>query len=702
MSNPLDPVNLLTLPLPDDIAWGLVILTHFMIAGAGAYVYMRSLGLGRVAGLATAACYMLNGFFIVWMELRFVVACFCWMYWVLLCVDRAAKTLEIRWALAAGALYAFQVVSGNLHHVLNLTLFLGAYAAFRLWTAGSVRRAAGLLALGFAFGVCLSAPQWATTYELASLCERSADKYRFGNFLHPAELLAFVAPNVYGHPVDGNFVGAGLFGRSYLTMNSSYVGGFALPFVLLGAVCTMRRTATFFGTVGVGLVLFLLALGVKPLHEALAKIIAIDSLDHHRLLMLVALCAATLAGFGCDLLATRQPGRSSLLAKAVAGSGIPLAIVAVLVAVLIQMTGGRAPGVMHYFHELGSDWGVAAFAPQIAGSLLLLAGGSLVALLWLRSPRSRVVQVAVVVCLAGELLYFGSRYNPYVSRDRIYPPTPATDFLSSRPGRSRILGVEKPTAHRWKGDVLPPSSGLCYGIADVRGKEGMFPLRTRLLMGSLKRRRDVTFAALVHFSHCDSAIFDLLGARYIVADRELNRPHLRPVFERELRVYENEQCLPRVFSCTQAIVFESDEDLVRHMHQDGFDPRAAVLLDGYPETIVREGTPARVEILEDEPNRIELSVDAPNPCYLVLADTNFPGWRATIGGERVPVQNAFYLLRSICVPAGKHTVVFDYWPPSFQIGLLLSAGSLLTLIIVAPIQWLRRGPRNTQHATRNT
>ncbi len=503
--------------------------------------------------------------------------------------------------------------------------------------------------------------------------------------------------------MDGNFVGAELFGRSYLTMSASYVGAFAVPFVLLGVVCTTRRTATFFGSVGVAVILFLLALGVEPLHEALAKAIAVDSLDHHRLLMLVALCAATLVGFGCDFLATRNPGRSSLLAKASAGCGIPLAIAAVLVAALVRMAGSdNAQGVMRYFHELGNDWGLAAFAPRILGSLLLLAGGSLVALLWLRRPRSRAVQAAAVICLVCELLYFGSRYTPYVPRDKVYPSTPVTDFLASQPGRSRILGVEKPTAHRWKGDVLPPSSGLCYGLADVRGKEGMFPMRTRLFMGALKRRRDVLFAALVHFSHCDSTIFDLLGARYIVSDRELSRSHLRPLFERELRVYENERCLPRVFTCTNAIVFDRDEELVAYMHQDGFNPRAAVLLDGYPETVVREGKPARVEIVRDEPNRVEISLNAPDPCYLVLADTNFPGWRATVDGKRVSVQSAYYLLRSICVPAGQHTVVFDYWPPSFQIGLLLSAGSLLTLVAVALTNWLRRCPRNTQHATRNT
>ena len=691
MSNPLDPANLLTLPLPDDVAWGLLILLHFVIAGTGAYLYLRSLGLSRAGATAASVAYMLNGFFIVWMELRFVVACFCWTPGVLLCIDRTVRTLRLRWALAAGLLYAFQIVSGNLHHVLNLTLLLAAYACYRLWQAwregdaARLRQAASALALGLTFGVCVSAPQWAPTYELTSLCARSPHKYRLFNALDPLEMFAFVAPKFYGHPIDGNFVGARFFARSYLTMNSSYVGAFAVPFVLLGACCSARREARFFAAAGLCVLGFLLALGIDPVHRALASVMAVDTLDHHRLLVLPALCAAMLVGFGFDFLCARPPGKPSWRVLAAAGAGFALAAAGVVGAAVVRATAGAGGSwILAYLRELEQGRGLCVFAPQVLPALILLVAGSATAWLWLSRPASRTLATVALLCLTGELLYYGSQYNPYVPRHKVYPRTPAIDFVRSQPGRFRILGVERPDASRWKGDVLPPAAGLCYGIADVRGKEGMYPMRTRTFMESLKHRGDVSFAALVHFTHCDASVFDLLNAKYVLADRELPGSHLRLVFEGELRVYENMRCLPRAFTTSNAMLFDNDADILIYMQDGSFDARAGVLLGTPPEVTlnpIKASAGAEAAIVIDEPNRVEVAVTAPSPCYLVLADTNLPGWRAKVDGRRAIVQNAYYLLRCVWVPEGRHTVVFEYWPLSFQAGLVLSAGAIVALLV---------------------
>ncbi len=719
MCNPFDPVNLATLPLPDDVAWGLMILMQFVIAGWGAYVFMRGQGLCRVAGIAAAVCFMLNGFFIVWMELKFVVACFCWLFWMLWAIDRAAATLKLRWSALAGLFYAFAVFGGNLHHLLNFTLLAGLYILFRLgcvWRdhgRQAARTATGTIVLGIFFGVCLSAPQWATTYELMQLCSRSAGKYSVGNYLHWGELFAFVAPKFFGHPVDGNFVGGAFFGRSYLTMNSPYVGAFALPFILMGAFCVRRRDARFFAVVGAGVVAFMLLLGWGSLHRALAAFLPIDTLDHHRLLSLPAVCAAVLVGFGMDHLLSRPRGAPRPREIGSALAPLAIVLVAVLVSMFVKATGAglsmqhgaaralRVPGLdlsklVLYLGSIADGWPTFVFAPQVAASLAALLAGGVVALWALFKPMPRVLAPAMLICLAVELLYFGWAYNPYVPRARVYPSTPVLDFLQANARGARIIGVEGTWANRWKGDVIPPASGLCYGLSDVRGKEGMFPMRTRQFFEMLRRRADVRFLALVHFSHADSRAFDLLGAKYIVSAMPLGatvlqsratRPlshttpgYLREVFRRGLHVYENRRSFPRAFASSKSVVFRRDSDLLTYMRRRDFDPRAAILLDRVPEIVVKEAhdaAPATIEIVQDTPNRVVLSVDAAADCYLVLADTNFPGWRATIDGRRVILQNAYYLLRCVSVPKGKHEVVFDYWPVSFQVGLALAAAALI-------------------------
>jgi len=682
MCNPFDPVNLATLLLPDDIAWGLMILVHFVIAGWGVYVYLRSLGLRRVAGIAAATCYMLNGFFIVWLELKFVVACFCWAFWILWAVDHVVRSLKLRWALLAGLFYAFAVLGGNLHHLLNLTLFVGAYILFRLWRVWrdrgvqAVRTAASTIALGIFFGVCLSAPQWATTYELMGMCSRNPTKYAFDNCLHFYELAAFFDPLAFGHPVyDGfDYAGISLFDRSYLTMNSPYVGAFVLPFMILGAFAARRQGARFFAFMWIAVVGLLLALGVDSIHRALAIVMPIDTLDHHRGLVLPALCGAVLVGFGIDFVCSHRFPDLSRLAIAFLSFGLFCALL---------YAGGTALDMSRLVSK-------TAYTRSLSAPLLALAGYGIAAW-WLWSSRSRVLPVLGLLVIIAELLYFGQLYNPYVSRDRVYPSTPVIDFLKSAAKGSRILGVEPPTAHTWKGDVIPPSSGLCYGIDDVRGKEGMFPRRTRAFFETLRRRQDTRFIALVHFSHADSRVFDLLGAKYVVSHRPLAAPHLRSVFAGELHVYESQRVLPRVFSCGRAIVSPWEDTLVKSMHARDFDPRAAVLLDAQPELAAdADAPPAKTEIQESTPNRVVVSVDAPGDCYLVLTDTNFPGWRATIDGRRAIVQNAHFLLRCVSVPKGKHEVVFEYWPVSFQVGLALCIAALLSAAVGGVVAMCRR------------
>ena len=572
------------------------------------------------------------------------------------------------------------------------------HIVFRLgcvWRAhglAGLRTAVSQIVLGVCFGVCLSAPQWAPTYELAGLCSRSAAKYQGLNGLSVVELLAIVAPKLFGHPIDGNMVSPALFGRSYLTMNTPFIGAFALGFIGLGTLHPRRGVALFFAMIGAGVIGFMLSLKIDLTHRILAALMPVDTLDHHRLLAVVALCGSALVGLGIDGLAGRHPApaRRRDVAAAVAGLLVVMAIAVAAIALRADVAFG-SPGVVAYLRNLQRGRGLWVLAPQVLGSLVLLAAGSALACSWLWRPRSRALPLSAVVCIVGELLYFAWPYNPYVSRERVYPTTPAIEFLQAEAAGSRILGVEPPDAHPWKGDVLPPSAGMCYDISDVRGKEGMYPWSTRRFMETLRRRRGVQFVALVHFTHADSRIFDLLGARYVVSHRPLARAHLRSVFERELYIYENERCMPRTFTCPRAIVFESDDDLLAHMHQDSFDPRQAVLLASPPSLAFEPGgKPAEVSIVDDGPNRVALSVDAPSDCYLVLADTYFPGWRATIDGERAVVQSAYYLLRCVSVPKGKHEVVFDYWPVSFQAGLALCLAALAAAMLAGLLAAIRR------------
>lgn len=96
--------------------------------------------------------------------------------------------------------------------------------------------------------------------------------------------------------------------------------------------------------------------------------------------------------------------------------------------------------------------------------------------------------------------------------------------------------------------------------------------------------------------------------------------------------------------------------------------------------------PGIVAIKEDSHETVVLEVDAEVPSALVFADSYYSGWTATDNGEPTHLLIADGLLKSVLIKPGKHTVVFQYTPKSYILGLYIGAGTLaavLSLIISA-------------------
>jgi hypothetical protein len=129
-------------------------------------------------------------------------------------------------------------------------------------------------------------------------------------------------------------------------------------------------------------------------------------------------------------------------------------------------------------------------------------------------------------------------------------------------------------------------------------------------------------------------------------------------------------------------------------------PRDAVVVDqrtvACPSRAADPAAADAVEFLVDEPDRVRLRVRAQEAGPLVLSDTYYPGWRATIDGAPTPIARANLLFRMVCVPAGEHVVEFTFRQPGFQLGLALSMLSALGAVglLVSPrwTGWLPAAP----------
>jgi uncharacterized membrane protein YfhO len=102
-----------------------------------------------------------------------------------------------------------------------------------------------------------------------------------------------------------------------------------------------------------------------------------------------------------------------------------------------------------------------------------------------------------------------------------------------------------------------------------------------------------------------------------------------------------------------------------------------------------DGRGDHAEITGYRLDSVTLRVTAACPGLLVLTDTYFPGWQATVDGRGAPVVATDLALRGVPVPAGTSTVVFRFRPAPLRLGVLLALLAAIGIIVLGVLhRWL--------------
>lgn len=92
---------------------------------------------------------------------------------------------------------------------------------------------------------------------------------------------------------------------------------------------------------------------------------------------------------------------------------------------------------------------------------------------------------------------------------------------------------------------------------------------------------------------------------------------------------------------------------------------------------------ASIKMTSYQANKLVYESNAKTPQLAVFSEIYYPkGWVATVDGAETPHVNANYVLRAMVVPAGKHTITFEFKPAVYFTGEKISmAGSILVLLV---------------------
>ncbi len=118
-----------------------------------------------------------------------------------------------------------------------------------------------------------------------------------------------------------------------------------------------------------------------------------------------------------------------------------------------------------------------------------------------------------------------------------------------------------------------------------------------------------------------------------------------------------------------------------------------VILEGPPPQSLATG---RVLSVERKAERLRVEAQADGEGLLVVNDTYWPGWTATVDGQPVPIFRADILVRAVRWPPGRHVLEMRYEPREVRVGAWSSAAAALGVAVLVALGWTRRRARRSR------
>jgi hypothetical protein len=211
------------------------------------------------------------------------------------------------------------------------------------------------------------------------------------------------------------------------------------------------------------------------------------------------------------------------------------------------------------------------------------------------------------------------------------------------------------------------SSDIPYNFGDWYGLE-TFSTYTASVTANLWRQQ------IFH-----PAVRDILGIRYSIA-KQPARPEQHLVFTgvSGLNVYENSSAFPRVWAVHDSLRVPDSQTARATLASPEFHARKTVLFVGpeggayEPLMACPDSSADRVVLALHGNNRVAVKASLACPGMVILSDTFYPGWRATLDGKPVTIEEADGMFRAVSVPAGEHVIEMKYRPLSVIGGGVLS------------------------------
>lgn len=697
----LYPLNFLLL-LPKYFGWGLFIFSQTLIAALGMYLLLSLWLPSKLARLTGSLIFTLGGLMTTWTEFGTAVHGIAYLPISLFLLECYTGTHRIRYLLLLVLTLTLTILSGNPQVTVYSVAIVILYAIIRLWNGYILKSSINFfpILLVVTLSVALSAPQLLPSLELVQKSIRTTENYtgasNFG-LLPIKDLLKFLIADFFGNPVTRNYWG---FLNYFET--SGFIGSLTLPLIIFAAIFLRKtRIVSFFFVL---LVISIVLCFDNPLSYFIYsfKIPFLTQSYASRMLFVTTFAISILSAFALNQIKLRSEKQDNFLKCVIWSWAIFIGILLggwqvhkIIKEILLS------PHTEFYanIYLKDSEYQLSNFVVTIRNSLIPVIEISIFLLLYIilkkinflpiKKYYKSIICSVLFVILTFDLSRYFLKFNPFVSEEFIFPQTPALEFLQKQPGYFRI--------GRENAEVLPPNTWAAYKLQSIEGYDVLhlqeFGKYINHINGSdLLSSGTSRYAELTNYS---SPYIDIANVKYFIGigrDRtghipgdfvnyKFNEAGYKQVFkDSSAIIFENPNALPRVYFATSFFV-ASPLQIENTMNKDStFDPRTKIAISSDLDIKTVTGT-GSAEITSYTSNQVKINTKTQAVEILILADKYEDGWNATIDGQPTKISPANLIFRAIKIPVGKHEVIFNYYPTSFDLGLKISSTSILLVIL---------------------
>ncbi len=182
-------------------------------------------------------------------------------------------------------------------------------------------------------------------------------------------------------------------------------------------------------------------------------------------------------------------------------------------------------------------------------------------------------------------------------------------------------------------------------------------------------------------------VIDMLNVKYFLGEQQMQDGSVRMISQ------PNPGYLPRAWFVDSIATIHSKSEMFAMLNSPSWNPRTTAILEKQVGAGVSGGTAPAISVTKYGSRDISLKTTTASSRLLVVSEIYYPaGWKAFIDGSETEIYKTNYILRSVLVPAGDHTIEFTFDPPAYYLGYTLSqsAWGVTVLLLLAG---LVRNPR---------